>query len=385
MEIGYLRVTDKHFMIIKNIEGDFPLYEVEMFAHNKMKWLLPYSLVVADGKIEFWYDITGLQSLEMWFHLQQIRVDQLEKLLESVVASFNESWEYLLQEESLLMRSSLIYTDLETNKHWFCYLPGYIRKDNQPLKEFMEGLLTMIDYQNKDTVAYLYRLYDLFQHTEGSYMELKNAMEYLHMESEKANVLPELMMEKAEQPKLSLKNTIVERIQKLVKQSLQESKEYAKKKWNIWSDFSIHRKAPLWENKSEKKKKSNHTNQVTYEIGKVEVPVAKEKLAIREDEQNFGIVGELIYLGEEKRPSIEVVGTKVTIGNNQKLADVVIEESTISKIHALIEYIGGEYFLEDLNSVYGTFLNGERLSFRERRKLFSNDVVHFAKVKYRFH
>ena len=141
----------------------------------------------------------------------------------------------------------------------------------------------------------------------------------------------------------------------------------------------------MWENKSEKKKKSNHTNQVTYEIGKVEVPVAKEKLAIREDEQNFGIVGELIYLGEEKRPSIEVVGTKVTIGNNQKLADVVIEESTISKIHALIEYIGGEYFLEDLNSVYGTFLNGERLSFRERRKLFSNDVVHFAKVKYRFH
>ena len=216
-------------------------------------------------------------------------------------------------------------------------------------------------------------------------MKKKNAMEYLHMEREKANVLPELMMEKAEQPKLSLKNTIVERIQKLVKQSLQESKEYAKKKWNIWSDFSIHRKAPLWENKSEKKKKSNHTNQVTYEIGKVEVPVAKEKLAIREDEQNFGIVGELIYLGEEKRPSIEVVGTKVTIGNNQKLADVVIEESTISKIHALIEYIGGEYFLEDLNSVYGTFLNGERLSFRERRKLFSNDVVHFAKVKYRFH
>lgn len=385
MEIGYLRVTDKHFMIIKNSEGEFPLYEVEMFTHNKMKWLLPYSLVVADGKIEFWYDITGLQSLEVWFHLQQIRVDQLENLLESVVAGFNESWEYLLQEESLLMRSSLIYTDLETNKHWFCYLPGYSRKENQPLKEFMEALLTMIDYQNKDTVAYLYRLYDLFLHTEGSYMELKNAMEFIRTEREKANVLPNLMIEKAEQSRVSIKNALIEKIQNLVKKSLLESKEFVKKKWNIWSDFSVHRRPPLWESKSEKRKQSNSVNPVTYEIGKAEEPLEKEKLAIMEEKQNFGIVGELIYLGEEKHPSIEVVGTKVTIGNNQNLADVVIEESTISKIHALIEYIGGEYFLEDLNSVYGTFLNGDRLSYRERRKLFSNDVVHFAKVKYRFH
>lgn len=369
MEIEYLRVTDKHFMLIKNCNEDFPLYEVEMFAHNKMKWLLPYSLVVADGKIEFWYDITGLQSLEMWFHLQQINVDQLVNLLESVIASFGESWEYLLQEESILIRPSLVFTDPETNKHWFCYLPGNSIKATLPLKEFMEALLTMIDYQNKETVAYLYHLYELFQHTDGSFLKLKSAMDIIAKEREKAHILPELMIEKAAQADKIPSNIFLEKIQKLVKLSVEAGREFVKKKWKVWSDFSIQRQPPLWKGKVEK----------------LDNATVKEKLLIMDEEQSFGVVGELIYLGEEKRPPIEVGVAKITIGNNEKLADVVIEESTISKIHALIEYIGGEYFLEDLNSVYGTFLNGERLLYRERRKLFSNDVVHFAKVKYRFH
>ena len=385
MEIEYLRVTDKHFMIIKNCNGDFPLYEVEMFTHNKMKWLLPYSLVVADGQIEFWYDITGLQSLEVWFHLQQIKVDQLEKLLEAVIASYSESWEYLLQEESILMRPSLVYTDPETNKHWFCYLPGQAAKETLPLKEFMEALLTMIDYQNKETVAYLYHLYELFQHTEGSFLNLKSSMEAIRKEREKVSFMPEPMLEKAVQADMVQKNRIRERIKKLVEQSLQVGREFVKKKWKIWIDFSIQRQPPLWKEKSAKKKEMEAANLITYEIEKRESSLTKEKFVVMDEEQIFGIVGELIYLGEDKRPPIEVGGAKITIGNNKKLADVVIEESTISKIHALIEYIGGEYFLEDLNSVYGTFLNGERLSYRERRKLFSNDVVHFAKVKYRFH
>lgn len=54
-------------------------------------------------------------------------------------------------------------------------------------------------------------------------------------------------------------------------------------------------------------------------------------------------------------------GTKLTIGRSEE-ADVAIDNTAISRLHASLELKNGVHFLTDLGSTNGTTVNGERIS-----------------------
>lgn len=54
-------------------------------------------------------------------------------------------------------------------------------------------------------------------------------------------------------------------------------------------------------------------------------------------------------------------GTKLTIGRSEE-ADISIDNTAISRLHAALELKGGVHFLTDLGSTNGTTVNGERIS-----------------------
>ncbi|MEW6593244.1 MAG: FHA domain-containing protein [Thermodesulfobacteriota bacterium] len=54
-------------------------------------------------------------------------------------------------------------------------------------------------------------------------------------------------------------------------------------------------------------------------------------------------------------------GTKLTIGRSEE-ADISIDNTAISRLHASLELKGGVHFLTDLGSTNGTTVNGERIS-----------------------
>ncbi|MGV3622344.1 MAG: FHA domain-containing protein, partial [Archangium sp.] len=58
--------------------------------------------------------------------------------------------------------------------------------------------------------------------------------------------------------------------------------------------------------------------------------------------------------------------------------DVIIDDETVPKVHARIEWKNELAVLEDLGSSNGTFLNTVRL--RERQQLKDNDVLAFGHV-----
>ena len=370
MEIRCNRVADKKFMIISQLEEEVSLFEIEMLEQNTLKQQLQLSFVISDGLPEFWYDITNLLPLESWLKFKKIGNDLFEKMLDELVLSHLEVCEYLLKTESLFLNPSMIFVNMETDQHYFCYLPGQVAQTNASKSSicgFLESLLSIIDFQNKDFVSGIYHMLELLQQTDGSYLSLKYCIQ-----------------KEKEKKEIQFRSLIIEE-QEAVPQKEKSGMDFLEKqknqilerllfKWKEWTDWSLELKNPLF--KREKKK----VNTVILKEETCERP-----MPIIDFDQEFGVVGELVYLGEDGYPAIEVGNEKITIGNNEQIADVVIADSTISKIHALIEYIGGDYFLEDLNSVYGTFINGERLGYLERRKLFSDDVVHFAKAKYRFH
>jgi hypothetical protein len=81
---------------------------------------------------------------------------------------------------------------------------------------------------------------------------------------------------------------------------------------------------------------------------------------------------------------IELTMADVTIGRDQEAVDIIIDEPSISRLHARIRRTATEeYWLYDEGSAAGTFLNYERLGLAPRQ-LQHNDVVQLGRVTLRF-
>lgn len=70
------------------------------------------------------------------------------------------------------------------------------------------------------------------------------------------------------------------------------------------------------------------------------------------------------------------------VGRKPGLCDLVIDRSSVSKIHCLLVKTDGLLFVRDLGSTNGTRVNGQRVT---RGALLPGDVLSFSSVKYRVH
>jgi pSer/pThr/pTyr-binding forkhead associated (FHA) protein len=61
-------------------------------------------------------------------------------------------------------------------------------------------------------------------------------------------------------------------------------------------------------------------------------------------------------------------------------ADVVIAEPTISRAHAAIGHEGGRFFVQDLGSTNGTWINGSR---EQKASLKDGDEIQMGKLRLR--
>jgi hypothetical protein len=72
---------------------------------------------------------------------------------------------------------------------------------------------------------------------------------------------------------------------------------------------------------------------------------------------------------------------KATIGRAPD-CNIVLLDRAVSRYHAHIEAIGGQYLIQDGNSSNGTFLNGLRLNAQSQVSLREGDVVEIGAVRF---
>lgn len=76
--------------------------------------------------------------------------------------------------------------------------------------------------------------------------------------------------------------------------------------------------------------------------------------------------------------SIKFEDSPCTIGSLKGTTDIFIDNPAVSKLHACVSKNGDEYYIEDINSTNGTYINDERIKVHNKVILKEGDILKIA-------
>jgi hypothetical protein len=77
---------------------------------------------------------------------------------------------------------------------------------------------------------------------------------------------------------------------------------------------------------------------------------------------------------------VQIIKDKTTLGR-RPYNDIVIDNLAVSGEHAVLQMVGADVFIEDLNSTNGTYINGKAI---KKQLLSHNDTVEIGKYKIKY-
>lgn len=498
-EIVYERKMTGSFMKLK-CEGVKELDEKILLRNNLAGFLSMEKCYVNSGG-QYWYNISGMQSLEMICQYNDIKLDFLEKLIVAICSKLEILENHLIDTACLILEPQLIYVSNQDGDIYFTAYPAEMKTAFGTFQQLMEYMLTKLDHSDAEAVHIAYGIYEKTLNGNYSIADIRNAI--IDARKEKTKETPieeiassiateEILYQKDEEDddheaaeiglveklinkfeeyfdiKLPRRNTKqtdkvcrfrtgtkptdkVGRFGKDTKQTdkvghlrtsekqpdkvcglrtsvKQPDKEdcdrnseqrhkgielnHDKTKSSKADDTSENKKSAL--KKIFSNGRNNIRNEVTDDFKEhnrgcffrdkekniKQYESNEECLIVTPNDRHYEMErqihptvclsdyrehpqGMLLYEGYEKFGNIIIEKESISIGQGDE-ADAVIDKDTISHFHAVINQENKEYYLEDLNSTNGTYLNDEVLAYKEKRQLKINDIIQFADVKYRF-
>ena len=160
MRTEFRRDMDHNYLILQeDITVDTSAYQVRMLAGNVIPSILKCRIQSLDGSQFFSYDITSKQPLSVLYEEKKFRIKDLQMVLGGFVNVMEELTEFLMNPEQLILRPEYIYLDIESQKVYFCCLPGFYREIQQQFRELTEYILPKLDHEDERAVVLGYGIY----------------------------------------------------------------------------------------------------------------------------------------------------------------------------------------------------------------------------------
>lgn len=345
-------------------------YQYCMISRGGIKGLLPCSLRYINGEAYLYYDITSRQNIAQLFEKKPMTRQWVMDFLWSMRRVRQEMSRFLLEESNLIWFPQHVYQDLEKKDFYFLYIP-YCR-ENTGFADLMEYLVEHVDYQDEGLVEYIYKAYEQYEAAGDTYLQGKI------FEDAECLRITENGGREEEEAVVGDKDTETETEGEDEKQ-MEETVLASKEKKGLFN---------LWENrkKKEKQEKENYTRNL--QLTMTGYAVAEEAPYEEED------MGRTVYMEEKPAPReavhrllseegkllVTLEQSSYTIGKKRGEADLVLNDLSISRLHARIVKEKDGHYLEDMNSTNGTFKNGLQLQPYEKRKLEEGDEITLGKT-----
>lgn len=347
MEIRYKRDLNSNYMILTEEKPMKEGYEVRMITENRIYGFLPCIHQQHEKHTEYYYEITGRQSMELLYERRKLNFRQLKGLLRELLRILESAKEYLLNPDHLLLGPETIYLHARSEKLYLCCYPGSEKAIQESFLDLAEYLLGKLDKSDAEGIEFGYELYQSALEPNFSLTEL------LHRYTETEKETQEPAVQPAEP--VPVQEEILE-------------------KTGSWKNFF--------------KKKNRQTTLEDY-VAEADQMGSGTALFLKEE-----TAAETACLQKVKRdglflrslsaeyPSFQVKEGTFLLGKKKDSVDGCIPAATISRIHARITCDGTVYYVEDLNSTNGTWADQVQLNPYELYPLKAGTYLTFASVEY---
>lgn len=438
MEADYKRDMNHSYVVLKeNGKQDMAAYQIRMLLGKGISSLLPCTVKGLNGELLFYYEITGKQPLSSFYEKQKIEGSDLRWILEGVTKGLQEMEEYLLDPADLILRPEYMYLDMEQKKIQFCYLPGYQNEAVGQFQRFTEYYLPKIDHRDALAVSMGYGVYRLAmeeelqadrirevlyhpadsgaaaaagkpEETQKTEEDFRKYQEQQEKEAARQEAMQAFFAEEPEEREPRLWTVLsaaggaavflaallalwyMGYLQWQVCLLLCAAAGIAAAGiavWNLWRRKKTEEKTPeepktdpdvLWEAYQETCREEQEEKTSEGKAGRE----AEETVVLYQAEPSA--VSSLVSKIPGKYPTIFLEQEMTVVGKLPVAADVILDSSTISRVHARITRKEDGFFLSDLNSRNGTCVNGRILQGEEEWELQNYDEVSFAEIQYVF-
>ncbi len=373
MEMEYVRNLHSNYLRVQLAEKpEENRYQYCILSRGGIRGLLNSELRYLDDKAYLYYDITSKQNIAQLYTGQTLKREWVCSFFKAIGRLQKELERFLLDEKGCLWNPGNIFQDLERNLFFFLFVP-YCDRESQ-FHQLLEFILAHLDYEDDKLVECIYGVSEKYMQMGDTYLreQIFRDVDELERDAKGAAGSAISLAEKGESkesPRTVNANLSTEAVE-------QEEKE----KTGIRGLFDGKRKRDKTERVGnaegvrEMMKEKIVAEQMNY-MGQQVLPAREPRY------------GATIYMEENvnREPShrlytldglLDVLLPKqdVILGKKRSTADIVVEEPSVSRVHAKIIY-DGDYYLEDMNSTNGTFRNGLRMLPYEKCRLEPGDEI----------
>ena len=339
-------------------------YQYCILNRGGIRGLLSCNLRYIDGEAYLYYDISSRQNMKQLLGSRSITREALLDFFDCLYQVRLELERFLLDGNNILLFPEEIFRDLETRDYYFLYVPYY--EEQRGCKELLDFLAEHIEYSDEGLVECVYGMYEQLERCGEVYFE--------------SQIFADAKQLTQKQEETALSDTKPET-------------DSAKESPALPSQES---KKTLFSFLDGRRKKGKESREDYREAMK---SVMEGRAVAEEPDPKYGddSYGRTLYIEEtnkktpykelctaEGRALARIEDAPVTIGKKKDEAVVVLEDPSVSRLHARINKEGDEFYLEDLNSTNGTYKNGLRLQPYEKRVLESGDEVRVGRVQLLF-
>lgn len=352
-------------------QPDEQRYQYCILTRGGIKGFLPCSLRYINGQAYLYYDITSRQSVMQMYDKQVIGREWVRNFFWSYEHACQELGRFLLDEKNVLVYPEHVFQDLGNRNFYFLYLP--YSEEGNGMTQFLEFVLGHMDYEDEVLVECVYSMYEQYEKSKDVYLQQKIFEDARKLEN-KEDIPPVDPCE--EYVRVEEKNEIFR----------EETAESSATGENLFR----HEKRGFLERFTSKKKRveeqdKNYRDNI---LGVVENSAVAEDNSYEDEEY-----GKTIYVEQpseeskihklytpDGRVAAKLDRAVLSIGKQKDEVDFVLNDDSISRLHARICIENEIVYLEDLNSTNGTFKNGLRLQPYEKRRLEEDDEIRLGKL-----
>lgn len=420
------------------------LYGMRMLCDNPIKGLLPVSLHTFNGEKELYYDISSKQPMRLLYEKKELDREDLKRLLTGIQTAIDSLEEYLLDMECLIIDPEYIYINGTDYSVFLLYYPFTEENFEHAVYEFADYILERVCHEDEQAVIYAYGFYRAVKEEQGDLKEaLRRSLDEGACDKKEQRETIGEANEEAGGIGFYLDEETLPAVER---EEMPEVKKYDSAMAAAFFGvlalggvgmllYSVWNYHLSWQNLFSVKeavvgagmvalavmgaglfaiggylqgKKRFAERQSRQREPEMRVESDKEDLAADEEKEDLQVYAEempkddgceTVLLQENcyreqrilvgrirgRKKQIDLSSFPFMIGKSKEQADYVLEDSSVSRLHARFTLRDDVVYLTDLNSTNGTTKNGIRLEPNELVMLEADDEISFGRVSFTYH